>query len=867
MRRAIRSSAHLLAILCVCCTPHAATAAESTHGKTDREHKEGGNPREEPEILSIGEALEETISIPGVIPVYRDTVTGAVLMRLRAEDLGREFIHCTFVQDGPPIAGFFRGDFRDNRIVTFRRSFDRVECIAANTAYYFDPASPLARASSANRLDAVLAALPVVGEDAKTGEIVVDANALFAEETLTQVTPAPPTDEDVAKKTFALGELDTDRTRVVSVRNYPENLDVVVDYVFSNPAPVVRGGPDVTDPRFVTVRIQHSLIAAPKNAYQPRYDDPRVGFFTMEQTDLTSVRPAPYHDMITRWNLVKKDPAAAVSEPVEPITFWMENTTPVEIRPLVRAGALAWNKAFEAAGFRDAIVVKEQPDDATWEAGDIRYNVLRWASSPQPQFGGLGPSFVDPRSGEILGADIMFEFVYLTNRMIEDEMFGTAASAAIGRPTRCALASHRQAALVLGRAVAEARDLGAVAQDELLREAITELVAHEVGHVLGLMHNKRGSQLHSPDQLNDAALTRRVGLSGSVMDYNEINLAPPGVKQGQFFADQVGPYDVWAVQFGYTPPLPDAQAEAARMAALLARSTEPALAFGNDSDECTYPGQGVDPRVLSDDLGSDPATACAGRFALLRETLQSAAVRTPLAGASHEAVTQKFRVIMRDATNLAQTLAAQIGGVYVDRGFAGQPGATRPFTPVPGGEQRRALAVLRREVLGPDALRAPVELLSRLQRQRRGFHFSETPEEPAIHAEILKIHALVLDHVLNPRVLDRLTDSALYGGDYSVAALGNDLTEAIFADDATGPVSTVRQNLQATYVERLAAMLAPREEPLSPVNRAMAVSQLMALRQQLAGRRPVEASTDAHVAHLLFLIARALDPARIPAVP
>jgi hypothetical protein len=377
------------------------------------------------------------------------------------------------------------------------------------------------------------------------------------------------------------------------------------------------------------------------------------------------------------------------------------------------------------------------------------------------------------------------------------------------------------------------------------------------------MHNKRGSQLHALGELHDAALTRRVGLSGSIMDYNQINLAPPGVKQGQFFPDQIGPYDTWAIQFGYTPALADAQAEAARAASLLARSTEPALGFGNDSDECTEPGTGIDPRVLSFDMGSDPAAICAGRFALLRETAASIALRTPAPGTSYESVALKYRVLLRDATDLTRALAVQIGGVQVDRAFADQPGATQPLTPIPAAEQRRALAVLRREVFGPDAFRAPAELLARLQRQRRGFHFEEAPQEPTIHAQVLTIQTMALDHMLHPRTLDRLTDAALYAGDYSVAALGTDLTAALFADDATGPVSTLRQNLQTAYVEKLAAMLGPQEEaPLSPVNRAMAVQQLRALRTQLSMRALSDASTDAHVAHLIYLISRALDPVR-----
>ena len=165
----------------------------------------------------------------------------------------------------------------------------------------------------------------------------------------------------------------------------------------------------------------------PDNDFSPRFDDPRVGYFTEQVTDLTSISVTPYRDLINRWYLVKQNPDAAMSDPVEPITFWIENTTPMELRETIRDAALAWNHAFEAAGFSNAIRVEVQPDDAEWDAGDIRYNVLRWTSSPNPPFGGYGPSFVNPRTGQIIGADIMLEFVFVTNRLFQDRVFETAA--------------------------------------------------------------------------------------------------------------------------------------------------------------------------------------------------------------------------------------------------------------------------------------------------------------------------------------------------------------------------------------------------------------------------------------------------------
>ena len=159
------------------------------------------------------------------------------------------------------------------------------------------------------------------------------------------------------------------------------------------------------------------------NDFRPRLDDPRVGYFTQEIENLTSIKVADYKDVINRWSLVKKDPSAAISEPVEPIVWWVENTTPVEYRQTIVEAGEKWNEAFEKAGFKNAVVMKIMPDDATWDPADIRYNVIRWVSSPYPPYGAIGPSFVNPKTGQILGADITVEWMSGSSSPIAEELY------------------------------------------------------------------------------------------------------------------------------------------------------------------------------------------------------------------------------------------------------------------------------------------------------------------------------------------------------------------------------------------------------------------------------------------------------------
>ena len=408
----------------------------------DAPPKEGEPGAKPPEPKTVAEVLKDSDRIDGLFTLYRDRKTGALRMALTADELEKTYLYFTYTENGVPAAGQFRGAFGMSRADVFRvsRYYDRIEFIVENTSYYFDASKAIARAADANISHAVAAAEKIEAEDAAQGLVVINASNLFLTEAFHRVTPLPDPNKK-PHEVFSLGKLNAAKSRIREVRNYPSNTDVIVEYVYDNEQPYVAGGDEVTDPRFVSITVQHSLLAAPDDRFAPRFDDPRVGYFTDEVTDLSSTEIAPYRDVIHRWKLVKKDPAAAVSEPVEPIVYWIENTTPMELRPIIEAAALRWNEAFESAGFRNAVVVRTQPDDADWDAGDLRYNVIRWVSSPSPQFGGYGPSFSDPRTGQILGADIMLEHRVITSNVREALVFG-AESVASAEPLPAAARRH-----------------------------------------------------------------------------------------------------------------------------------------------------------------------------------------------------------------------------------------------------------------------------------------------------------------------------------------------------------------------------------------------------------------------------------------
>lgn len=826
-----------------------------------------GDKPAEVEKKTVAELLKGTTALPGLFGLHQNKDTGALYLQLKKEQVGKEYIHFVHVLDALPEAGNFRGVHLDTRIYSIERYFSRIEIRAEPTSLYFDSGHPLYRARLANVNRAVLVSTPIEAEDPKTGDIYIKADELFLKEALRQIKPTP-NPEAKPGDAFPLGELSADKTRYVAVNNYPANTDVTVEYVYENPAPFRKLDGSfsaaefaINDDRNISVTARHSFIAMPENDFMPRRDDARVGYFTQVVQDMTSDDAVtPWRDLINRWHLRKKNPGAAVSEPVEPIVWWIENTTPLEHREAIRQATLSWNAAFEKAGFRNAVEVKIQPDDADWDAGDIRYNVLRWTASPNPQFSGYGPSFTNPRTGQILGADIMLEFASLRRYLEVGNIYDS--SRLFAGPDRGHRALYQQLAFGLTAAMAMGADAGA--QSEIVDDWLRSLVVHEVGHALGLNHNFRASQYRPISQVNDRSAAAHGGNSASVMDYEATNVASPGQPQGFYWSTLPGPYDDWAIDYGYSEALADRAAEAARLDAILARSTEPALAFGNDGDLMADPGAGIDPRVMFYDLSSDAIGYAEQRLKLIRQLETSLVRKLTVPGQSYQRISNAFGVLMTDAGRSAAVVSRYVGGVLVDRALAGQAGGGKPFTPVPAEQQRRAMGVLATQVFAPDALALPAELMTHLQSQRRSFYFYGKTEDPKLHDQAWAVQKAALDHLLNPVVHKRLLDSALYGNEYSLNEMLAALTDAVFAADAKGSVNSRRQNLQQQYVMQMTALALAKPADAaspSPMNQAAVRYELKRIAAMLQSRGN-DAASIAHKEYLQFLIKQALEAQR-----
>ena len=813
----------------------------------------------------ITDKVKSSKKTDGLFTIYQDTVTGSVQLYIKKKQLGKEFIYQSFSMGGPTTLFLNQNMIRTTWLFTIKKSYDKIEFSQVNTNFYYDPKNPVSKAANVDVGESVFYSDKAGAED--DGGYLISADALFLSEKLDQVKPILPPGIPPGA-VFNLGMLNPAKSKYSKIRSYPNNTDVVVDLAYDNPMPFNGGGKDITDARYVRVKMQHSFLEVPENDFRPRMDDPRIGYFNQEVDDLTSVSATNYRDMINRWNLKKKDPTAALSEPVEPITWWIENTTPLEYRQTIKEAGEKWNEAFEKAGFKNAVVMKIMPDDADWDPADIRYNVIRWVSSSIPQYGAIGPSFVNPKTGQILGADITVEWYSGSYTPVVDELFNGNSSFGIGNTEKpvqplnvpgvknnmfCNIASELKAQYLTGLTTLETAGAGEKEIKEMHKQFLYYLIMHEMGHTMGLNHNMKASTMLSPAEVNNTSITHKIGLQGSVMDYPAINIALDRSKQGDYYTTKAGPYDLWAIEFGYTPC--DADQEAAVTAKIASRSNNPQLAFGNDADDMRSVGSGIDPRVMINDMSNDMVTYAEDRFKLVNALLPKLKAKYSKPDQSWHELRVRYGTLNGQRSSMVNSVSRFIGGVQVERGFPGQEGTVKPMTPVPAAYQKKAMDLLSKYIFAPNAFDADAQLFPYLQLQRRGYNFFGNNEDLKPENIIINLQGLALAHIFNSTTQMRITNSTTYGNTYTVANVLADLTNGAFDADMKGSVNVYRQNLQTEIVKALAATMS--SPVYDNVSKAAALSTLKKIKGMLAGAVSPDEQTRAHRTNLTFLIDKA----------
>ena len=741
-------------------------------------------------------------------------------------------------------------------IITFKKIGNNVQLIARNFSNYARPATPIAIATAEGTSDSLLSAAPLASAphpEKKT--VLVEANALL----LGDIPMITYTLDNVYRAGYSLDRANSYFSET-SARDDATTFDVTAHFSVpklpvapptgamppSAAQPRAIGG--VPDARSFFVGLFYTLSKLPDEPMRPRAADGRIGHFNQQQfmfgeKDATDAR----RYVVNRWRLEKSDSNAALSPPKKPITYWLDKNIPLEYRATVKAGVLEWNKAFEKLGFKDAIRVEQQPDDAKWSTNDTGRASVRWYVDQSDGALAVGPSRVDPRTGEILDADITigngwvtlprwrgryqsprpmpspsamtdavadhgFLPLHRSSTLPRDILVSGGGSS--GFEPGAHLCSYSQTAMeeasfaldLMSMRAQSAGTLDPVEVERIVHAQLKGVVTHEVGHTLGLRHNFRASTVYTQAQLSDPAFTRVNGLGGSVMDYEAYNIALDSEAQGEYVRNAIGPYDYWAIEYAYRE-LPAAN-EKDELARIAARSTEPLLAYATD-EEVDGDGDGMDPTVNHRDIGADPLEFAHRRVLLSRELFNRLQTRPLPVGENYDTLTRNFQSGLAQIRLALGIAAKYVGGVVYLRDQAGSDRA--PLTPVPADKQRAALKLIAENLFSVNGFNLKPEFASRLVENAldRGH---TPPTDRSLDATLLALQIQTLDRLLSTKVADRIENarsklvtptSAL-----TLDELYSTVTQAIWSDGpGSGEPTSARRALQREHVRRIAAAI------------------------------------------------------------
>lgn len=765
---------------------------------------------------------KEAKSSPGLFLVHR--IEDKVFFEIPTDELGKEMLWVTQLEQTQ--AGYsYAGEPVGDRVVRWEQRGDDILLRDVKYEIRADVDDPIKDAVKATSLEAIIAVLPIqaYGKDRRP---VVEVTSI-----LTGDLP-----EFTARRRLRASGIDPRRTFIEKVKAFPTNIEAKVLMTYrprGGGGITLPGGPTIPtgggdDQGGVTVMLHHSLIDLPANPMRPRRYDDRVGYFSVSFEDYGSpkqeVEQVRY---ITRWRLEKKDPKAAVSEPKKPIVFYIGREVPAKYRKWIKKGIEAWQPAFEKAGFKDAILGKEPPtpqEDPDWDAEDARYSSIRWL--PSTIENAYGPHIHDPRTGEILEADIRVYHNIL--KLVRDWYFVQAS------PN-----DPKSQALPLS--------------DELMGELLAYVTSHEVGHSLGFRHNMKASSSYTVEQLRDKAFTAKNGVEASIMDYGRFNyVAQPG--DGARLIPIIGPYDEFATEWGYRE-FPDAKTydqEKKELDKITARQLEDrTLRFGDPSSE--------DPSQQTEDLGSDAIRATELGLKNIDRVAGYLVKATSKPGENYELLQEVYTQLLGQRSRELGHVVNLVGGfVHTNIWY---PEGKKVFDPVPADQQKKAVAFLIEHGLRmPPSLIAP-DILDRL-------------EAHGTAERILSAQQSLLRRLINKTRLDRMSELAarVPKDAYTPADLINDLHAGIWSELKAGPIEIdlYRRNLQRAYVDLLAGFLDnPSEDSDLP---ALARTELTAISEQIkdifsrpAFRNGTGPVVKAHLTDIRTRADHALDP--IPSAP
>ncbi|MDI6401846.1 zinc-dependent metalloprotease [Balneolaceae bacterium ANBcel3] len=605
---------------------------------------------------------EDVESEEGLFTTHIDD--GKLYFEIPDSLLGKEILLVSRIARAQQGTGY-GGTRLANRVLRWEKNGDKI--LLRNVIYQSvaDTSSAIYHAVRNATFEPIIAAFDIETRGPEHITSVIDVTSLFT----TDVPELSP------RERYSGRRVDQDRSYIDSARSFPENVEI--RNVITLQADRVPAGGNI---RTISLLLNHSFFKLPEIPMQPRLHDERVGYFSVRQTDYSmSSHGSEQRRFITRWRLEKKDPEAEISEPVKPIVFYVDPGTPEYLVDYVIQGVNDWQPAFEQAGFKNAIIGKKAPvDDSDFSMEDARYSMIRWL--PSTTMNAHGPHVHDPRSGEIITSSIgMFHNV---KKLLRNWHFVQTAAV-------------------------DERAQNLPFPDSLMGRLVQMVVAHEVGHTLGLPHNMKASGTVPVDSLRSPTFTKKYGTTPSIMDYARMNyVAQPG--DGAYLFPIVSIYDHFAIEWGYTP-FPEAstpEKERPFLEQITRRQDdEPMLRFGHLSV--------LDPTRQREALSDDHVRATQYGIANQKRIMEFIVDAAGNEGDTYEALGELYQSLIQQRNWMLGHVVTWVGGIYGDNKVYGQEG-TR-FRPVERERQVEALNYLLQEAFQtPDYLLDP-DVLERIQ--------------------------------------------------------------------------------------------------------------------------------------------------------
>lgn len=680
----------------------------------------------------------------------------------------------------------------NEQVVRWERRDNKVDVKVISFENESDASSPITKSVTANNFYPILFSADIK-TFAKDSSLVVDVTDLYSKD-ISAINAVSAR----SRKEYGVRRLDSDRSYIESANSYPLNIEVkhVMTYEADSPPSRDQAGT-------LTFQMNQSMILLPDDKMQPRLEDPRVGWFSLRKYNYDSdeLKSDDYR-ILKRWRLVPKDIEAykrgELVEPVKPIVYYLDPATPMKWRPYFKQGIEDWNKAFEVAGFKNAIIAKDPPsaqEDPEFSPEDVRYSVIRYVASTTRN--AVGPSVADPRTGEILESDVIWYHNHLR--------------------------SYRNRFMIeAGAQNPNARTLNT--PEEEIGEMMRMVIAHEVGHAIGLPHNMKASSAYPTDSLRVASFTQKYGLTPSIMDYARVNyVAQPG-DDGVRYIRMMGPYDLYAVNWGYRY-LPEANSPEAEKETLdkwiLEKADNPWYQFGS--------ADGVDPHSQTESLGDDNIKASTYGLANLKKVVPNLIDWTTKDGYSYDSLDEVYGELTGLWRGYIFHVITNVGGYYETIKTADQEGAV--YEPVPKKVQENAVSFLNDHAFTTPKWLLNEELLNRI-------------ESTGAIERIESLQSRALSGLLTTSRLNRMAENAENNGReaYSPIELMDDLRTSIFSELYNGrKTDSYRRNLQRSLIDIAAAFInkekASDDEVLKSDVSALMRGILSRLRNDLRARK------------------------------